>query len=208
MIRIGDNSYTLRLANKSTAANCSNSSYSETACGFVIEFEDVVGTNYMRTSNTNAGGYPATEVYRYLKEDFYNSLPDDLKNVITTTRVISGHGSSDSSNFTTNDKLYLLSRKEVDGSNGSDSAANSTTQLDFYVNSGTHTMLDPDNPLFDDYFTYIIGIRKQEQWWLRNTGNYHNSNSFDFIEVATFDSSINNWGSSSSFGVSPAFRIE
>ena len=59
-------------------------------------------------------GWPLTELYTYLQGDFYNSLPNDLKEVIATTRVVSGGSSG---NYTTNDKLYLLSLKELSGSN-------------------------------------------------------------------------------------------
>ena len=100
-VTINGTDYTVRIANKSTAQNCSNTEYSQTACGFVVEFVDIITTMEMRDTQTNVGGYPATLVYDYLKNTLYGQLPSDLQVAIKPTRVISGHGSNDKSNIRT-----------------------------------------------------------------------------------------------------------
>ena len=109
--------YRVRIANKTTGEHCgdNDTEYSQTACGFVVEFADIVEQRAMNSTSTNVGGWPSTEMRTYLNGTFYNSLPSDLQAVIKPTRVISGHGSNDSTNFTTTDKLYLLSSEEVYG---------------------------------------------------------------------------------------------
>ncbi len=91
-VTINGTDYTVRIANKSTAQNCNDTNYSETACGFVVEFADIITTMQMRDTTTNVGGYPATLVYDYLKNTLYGQLPSDLQAAIKPTRVISGHG--------------------------------------------------------------------------------------------------------------------
>ena len=49
----------------------------------------------------------------YVNGDFFNKLSSDLQKVIIDTNVISGHGKKDTNNFTSTDKIYLLSSHEV-----------------------------------------------------------------------------------------------
>lgn len=48
----------------------------------------------MSDTGSNVGGWPATSMRTYLNGDFYNLLPDDLKNNIIDTTVISGYGTN------------------------------------------------------------------------------------------------------------------
>ena len=116
--------YTVRIANiTSDDPVCKNDNYSKTACGFVIEFEDIITTHDMNPSGEykdvqydngwNVDGYPASAMYKFVNNNIYESLPKDLKEVIIDTKVVSSHGHSDSMNFISTDKLYLLSTKEV-----------------------------------------------------------------------------------------------
>ena len=96
---------------------------SQTACGFVLEFADIITTHNMNSSGEyngtqydyghNIGGWPNTSMRTFVNNDIYNSLPSDLKNGIIDTSVVSSHGYSDTSNFTSIDKLYLLAPKEI-----------------------------------------------------------------------------------------------
>ena len=193
--------HTIRIANMSTPAECSTAGFSQTACGFVLEFADTITTRKMNSGNTNVGGWPASELYTYVQNDIYNALPSELKAGIIETTVVSGHGSSDSANFTSTDKLYLLSTKEVWGKEGTSNVINNDTidaytrQLDYYKAQGVTT-------------SNKSGAIKQYNgsnfiWWLRAaSSNYSNY----FYTVMTlgdcYDISAYN-----SIGVAPAFRI-
>lgn len=188
--------HTIRVANTSTPAECSTAGFSQTACGFVLEFADIITTHNMNSSATNAGGWPATLMRTYVNNDIYNALPSELKNGIIDTYVVSGHGPSHSANFTSTDKLYLLSTKEVWGSNpgGYDTATAETRQLDYYKAQGVTT-------------SNYSGAKKQyngsnKNWWLRAALSYFSS-SFCHVSTSGYWSSIN----ASSYGVAPAFRI-
>ena len=67
------NYYSVRIANKTTGEHCgdNDTAYSQTACGFVVEFLDVIGDGSMNSLNTNIGGYPGSELYTNLQK-FYD----------------------------------------------------------------------------------------------------------------------------------------
>ena len=181
--------HTVRIANKSA---CTTET-SETACGFVVEFADIIATeNYYNFSNQR--GWPDSIMRRYIRT-LYDVLPSDLQEAITATKVISGHGSKDSSNFETQDKLYLLNAQEVWGTHSYDTSVGTSKQLDYYKNQGVTES------------NYAGAIKQyngsKEIWGLRSA---HFGNSFAFIYVDV-DGKGNTDKVFSSYGVSPAFRI-
>ena len=193
----GYGKHTLRIANKSTPSECSNTNFSQSACGFVLEFADVIITHKMNDTNTNVGGWPASSMYTFVNNDIYNAIPDEIKNEIIDTTVISGHGKSSTENFTSTDKLYLLSTAEVwaQGSSNTisdDAARDVTRQLDYYKNLGTST-------------TNRSGAVKKSgyAWWLRVANSSDNNN---FYRVNNRGDWSNN-NASTTNGVSPAFRL-
>ena len=96
-VSVGGTNYTVRVANNTTPSECSNEGFSQTACGFVVEFVDIIEQRQMNSSYTNVGGVPTMKLHRYANGDFFNKLPEELRNVIINTTVVSGHGWSNSS---------------------------------------------------------------------------------------------------------------
>ena len=128
--------HTIRIANKSTPTECSTTGFSQTACGFVLEFADIITTHSMNSTNTNVGGWPASEMRTYVNSDIYNALPSELKNGIINTTVVSSHGNtSGETNFTSIDKLYLLSTHEV----FEDVDGNTSIGIDYYDTAYNNT---------------------------------------------------------------------
>ena len=184
--------HTVRISNMS---KCTNGETSETACGFVVEFADVITKHIVDSSNKNKGGWRDSEVRTYINGTIYSSLPNDLQNVISTTKVISGHGSEDSSNFQTQDKLYLLNTQEVWGSNEYDASVGASKQLDYYKNLDITT---------NNYLEVIKQFEGTDSsWWLRSANSRYN-NRYLFV------SGNGNWNdnvANTAYGISPAFRI-
>ena len=190
--------HTVRISNMSA---CTTET-SETACGFVVEFADIISMQKFNNSNTNVGGWKDSKLRTYINGTMYNTLPSELQNVISSTKVISGHGrTSVEKNFETQDKLYLLSGHEVwlDGTGKQisqhDTSYDTTKQLDYYKNKGVTTS------------SYAVAIKQyngsNSYWWLRSA-SYSNTSNFLYV--------INsgNWTAISAGyynGVSPAFRI-
>ena len=192
--------HTLRIANKSTPSECSTTGFSQTACGFVVEFADIITTHVMNSSSTNVGGWPATSMRTFVNNDIYNALPSDLRSAIIDTTVVSSHGSKDTANFTSTDKLYLLSTAEVWAQGNSntidnDTARNVTRQLDYYKNLGTSTS------------DYSGAIKKNGNniaiWYLRSAS----SDAEYYFYSANPDGRWSAYGASYQGEVSPAFRI-
>ena len=189
--------HTLRIANTSTPSECSRTGFSQTACGFVLEFADIITNHKMNDTDTNVGGWPATSMRTFVNNNIYNAIPSEIKNAIIDTTVVSGHGPNDTANFTSTDKLYLLSPKEIytDYSATNDTAINLTRALDYYTSIGVTTS------------SYSGAIKKNGTsaawWWLRAA--YSNITNF-FLDVSTSGSWIGS-GASASDGVAPAFRL-
>ncbi len=214
--------HTLRIANMSTPSECATTGFSQTACGFVIEFADIINTHNMNPSDSyyqgityfitgwNIDGWPDSSMRAYLNDtnvttSIINYLPVVLKNAIINTTVISGHGSTaGETNFTSTDKLYLLSSHEVwedddentnTGINYRDTAYNNTRQLDYYSGLNVTT-------------SNYSGASKQKNgsdycWWLRYANAQGNT---DFGSVND-NGSWNVYDAGTGCGVSPAFRI-
>ena len=160
-VNILGTNYTVRVANNSTPSECNGSNFSQSACGFVVELVDIYETRVFGSgaaSGENIGGWANSKTRTYANESFYYKLPENLRNIILDTKVISGHGSKDSANFVTTDKIYLLSAKEVWNGNQYDSATGNTRQLDYYSSIGV-TLSNPSgaikkyNGTASSYFT-------------------------------------------------------
>ena len=206
-VEIGGKSYTVRVANNTTPEECNRADFSQTACGFVVEFVDILMTGSMNSTDTNVGGWPASEMRTYVNNEFYNKLPEELRNVIKSTKVVSGHSRVDKNNERTDgnweaeDKIYLLSAHEVwadkvifDGEE-LDTAYNQTRQLDYYANLGVTTS------------NYSGAIKKYNgsaiDWWLRApTSRYTRF----FLSVG-YNGDCSNLVADGDIGFAPAFRI-
>lgn len=209
-VEIAGQNFTVRVANNTTPEECTREDFSQTACGFVVEFVDILKTGPMNsTDKTNVGGWPATEARELANGVYFNYLPSDLQKVITDTKVISGHGRDDKNNKRTDgnwestDKLYLLSAHEVyeDGTSNQvsskDTAWNNTRQLDYYkarnVNADGHW----------SSAMKVYGINERDVWWLRTANS-------DYTDVFLTVYSNGFWwyGSANlANGFAPAFRI-
>ena len=151
----------------------------------------------MNTTANSRNGWPASSMYTFVNNDIYNALPAKLKSVIIDTIVVSGHGNYNLSNFTSTDKLYLLSPREVWNYSGTyDAASSSTRQLDYYKEKGVSTS------------NYSGAIKKNgtsaSAWWLRTATSSFNGCYYSVMYTGAPND--NNTAELKS-GVSPAFRI-
>ena len=200
--------HTLRIANMSTPGECSQEGFSQSACGFVVEFTDIITTHNMNPSGEykgttynsgwNKDGWPKSQMKTFIDNDIYNSLPKELKSAIITTETVSSYGSEDTNNFTSPDKLYLLAPNEIysDWSNQYDMARDKTRQLDYYKIKDVTTN------------SSAAAIKKNSEgtadyWWLRSansSGNY-------LFYIVFYSGDWVNYAANYIGGVSPAFRI-
>ncbi len=190
--------HTVRIANTSTPSECRTAGFSQTACGFVLEFADII-TNYaMKEDGTNTGGWPATTMRTFINNEIYNSLPSELRNAIINTKVVSGHINSETENYTSTDKLYLLSIPEIwnDWSSLSstgyyDTASKLTRTLDYYILKGITAENSRDA---------VKESEANDSWFIRTVV----SDRFYYING---DGHLTEEHPDFEMGVSPAFRI-
>ena len=187
--------HTLRVANTSTPSECSSAGFSQTACGFVLEFADIMTTHKMNDTDTNVGGWPATSMRTFVNNNIYNAIPSEIKNAIIDTTVVSGHGPNDTANFTSTDKLYLLAPKEIytDYTETTDTAKDLTRTLDYYTSIGVTT----------NNFSGAIKKNGTSAWWLRAANSRY---TYHFLRV-NYDGGGSVTNANSSNGVAPTFRL-
>lgn len=197
IVLTGFGKHNVRISNVSA---CTNGETSDTACGFVVEFVDVITQYQFNSNGLNVGGWRDTKVRTYTNETIYKSLPSDLQNIILITKVISSYGKNDSANFETKDKLYLLSSEEVFGDFATSSMADNDTsvgtskQLDYYKNQRV-TLSN-----FEESIKQYEG--NNGYWWLRSVS----ADAWTVYDVAN----TRGWSNTSAMsydGISPAFRI-
>ena len=225
--------HTLRIANTSTPSECSGNGFSQTACGFVLEFADIIKIHNMNPSGTykgtqynygwNVDGWPATTMRTFVNNDIYNALPSEIKNAIIDTTVVSGHEYGVSTNYISIDKLYLLSTAEVwaDTISSSNSINKSNEKLIVLplakdiTSCGVECDSARDVTRTLDYYKNLGVTTKnfrgamkkngtsESYWWLRSAASDNN----DSFHTVSYDGYYYEWPSSSNFGVSPAFCI-
>ncbi|MCI7559506.1 MAG: CalY family protein [Clostridium sp.] len=203
--------HTLRVANTSTPSECSGTGFSQTACGFVLEFADIITTHDMNPSGEyngtsyimgwNKDGWPASSMYTFVNNDIYNAIPSEIKNAIIDTTVVSGHGAEDTKNFTSTDKLYLLAPGEIYSDwytyqyTDDDIAKDLTRTLDYYTAQGITTSNESG------------AIKKDgtsaANWWLRTASSSYTDCFFSVDDLGIYY----NGGASNTSGVAPAFRL-
>ena len=209
----------VRIANMS---ECTNGETSETACGFVVEFADIITEQKFNSTMTSIGGWRDSELRTYVNGTIYNALPSELQNVITTTKVISGHFETPGeTNFETQDKLYLLSTHEIwedigsedeDGTTVSvskyDTSYSYTKQLDYYKSQGVTIFYDRNFGIVGNYAGAIKKYNGSNlKWWTRSV-----SSDSKLVMPAAFlciysSGAWSNGMADEPYGVSPAFRI-
>lgn len=154
--------------------------YGDNQVVFVIK--DCIGEHQINKENTNEGGWSKCEMRRYLNEDIFDLLPDDLQAVIKPRKLKTKDTALD-----TEDRLWLLSKMEV-----------------FGTESGAE-LGDIHFPLFATERDHVKNDADGETcyWWLRSPITAYSHN---FWSVVTNGSSSNNYASSSN-GVAFGFLI-
>ena len=142
--------------------------YDETGKLFFVMHDCMDKEHFMNAHWTNAGGWPACNMRRYLNNTVLDLLPDDLQAVIkptTITQVIDGE------TVTCEDKLFLLSRTQVFGRGPWTAKEPDDTQLDIFLTERDRVKL------CGDHGTWF--------WWLRSASG---SGSFNYVSSGGYGS--------------------
>ena len=143
----------------------------------------------MNSSNTNSGGWGSCNRRGALQSTTFNTLPEELRNVICPVKKKTSAGNQSTTINTTTDTLFLLSEVEVFGST-TYSVAGEGSQYPIFTDNASRV-----KKLGDTGSATI--------WWLRSP---YASSSTGFCYVST-DGSASLNGASSSFGLCFGFCI-
>ena len=206
--------HNIKIVNKRTPTNCNKSGYSQTACGFVFAFDDILAVDYMNDGRTNTGSWNNSKARSVLNNTIYNALPSDLKYIISNTFVVSGWGSNDSTYFTSNDYLFLPSLAEIYAglTNSDDNARTKTRQLDYYgaksINGITGAIqitksnMNSDNSMVNNpKKTY----NSSNAWYWTRTPMPGTSDGFKMIDGEGYIEG--NIANLNKYGLSPMFKV-
>lgn len=156
--------------------------YVENEVAFVIK-DCLPDLHNMNDDCTNEGGWRDSGMREYVNGKIYDLLPDDLKSVIKERTIVQ---KQDDEELSSTDKLWLLSRTEVTG-----------TDYETDVN-------DVHFPLFKDERSRVKQVDGETYWyWLRSP--YASSSSAFCYVYANGGASYNNANASN--GVAFGFLI-
>ena len=198
----------MRVANNTTPAECSGNNFSQTACGFVVEFVDIIENRTTGLTNENTKSYVDSEIRTYLNNAFYNKLPSDLRDNIITTNIIAVTAKINGTSpvgvaltAASSDKIFLINETEITGEGIILNHYNSSTrQLDYYSSQNYNSSSNKS-----------CAIKKYNNtasnWWLRDrttlfSGGGYDLNIYDSTGTIGYMINLNN-----SYGIAPAFRI-
>ena len=207
-VEISGTSYKVRVANNTTPAECSGNNFSQTACGFVVEFVDIIENRTTGLTNENTKSYVDSEIRTYLNNAFYNKLPSDLRDNIITTNIIAVTAKINGTSpvgvaltAASSDKIFLINETEITGECIILNHYNSSTrQLDYYSSQNYNSSSNKS-----------CAIKKYNNtasnWWLRDrttlfSGGGYDLNIYDSTGTIGYMINLNN-----SYGIAPAFRI-
>lgn len=152
----------------------------------IFGFRNTIGNHVMNEGWTNKGGWPKSEMRRYLNKEVVNLLPDELVGMISPsiTRQVRGEEV-----MASEDLLFLPSEYEVQGETIFSEYNGTDKQFPFYKERANRIVVDEDGD--PDY------------WWLASP---FASDTTNFCLV--YNGGVASYGyASDSFGVAPGFRI-
>ena len=211
----------VRIANLSIPDECETEGFSQTACGFVIEFADVIENRSFNSwgygsenGHGSIGGWQYSGIRAYLNDTtyaaadisyegsgLYSALPSDLRSKIIPTYVVSS-SYFPTQKFTTTDYIYLLAAHEVWEEYYAgypiydyDHAFYDTRQLDYYLSQGINSGSVVPKKMYNG--------GENLHWWLRSVSSGGTSSVFHVYSSGSWYTATPD----NSYGISPAFRI-
>lgn len=134
-----------------------------------FETKNFIGEKVSWNTNTNDGGYPKSEIKRYVDTTIWNLLPEDLQNVISTVNRTWKDSEGRIGTYKT--KLFLPSVSEVFNDFNCFGDKELYTQLDYYKDVKNRSRVNENGDI--------------EDWWL---GTVRNENTYRACFVSEYGS--------------------
>ena len=137
--------------------------------------KNCLATRYqMNASNTNVGGWESSKMRTSVMPTLLSQLPADLQSVIKSVYKKTSAGNKSTTITTTNDKLFLLSEVEVNGTTAT-TYADEGEQYAYFKRNGGYVQYGNDGYYPNGIKALSNGDGDSYGWWLRSpsvTGTY------------------------------------
>ena len=183
---------------------CYDSEYDEdTSYTITFGMKNCLATRYqMNASNTNVGGWESSKMRTSVMPTLLSQLPADLQSVIKSVYKKTSAGNKSTTITTTNDKLFLLSEVEVNGTTAT-TYADEGEQYAYFKRNGGYVQYGNDGYYPNGIKALSNGDGDSYSWWLRSP-HVSYSNSFRYVSI---DGSVYGSYASMSYGVSFGFCV-
>ena len=181
-----------------------DSEYDEdTSYTITFGMKNCLATRYqMNASNTNVGGWESSKMRTSVMPTLLSQLPADLQSVIKSVYKKTSAGNKSTTITTTNDKLFLLSEVEVNGTTAT-TYADEGEQYAYFKRNGGYVQYGNDGYYPNGIKALSNGDGDSCYWWLRSP-NVANTYAFRCVYYV---GSVYVNGASNSFGVSFGFCV-
>lgn len=183
---------------------CYDSEYDEdTSYTITFGMKNCLATRYqMNASNTNVGGWESSKMRTSVMPTLLSQLPADLQSVIKSVYKKTSAGNKSTTITTTNDKLFLLSEVEVNGTTAT-TYADEGEQYAYFKRNGGYVQYGNDGYYPNGIKALSNGDGGSCLWWLRSPNV---AGAFTFRCVGG-GGGVYGGGASGSFGVSFGFCV-
>ena len=181
-----------------------DSEYDEdTSYTITFGMKNCLATRYqMNASNTNVGGWESSKMRTSVMPTLLSQLPADLQSVIKSVYKKTSAGNKSTTITTTNDKLFLLSEVEVNGTTAT-TYADEGEQYAYFKRNGGYVQYGNDGYYPNGIKALSNGDGGSYYWWLRSPSVTY---AYGFRYVGSVGV-VNSAGASFSYGVSFGFCV-
>lgn len=146
-----------------------DSEYDEdTSYTITFGMKNCLATRYqMNASNTNVGGWESSKMRTSVMPTLLSQLPADLQSVIKSVYKKTSAGNKSTTITTTNDKLFLLSEVEVNGTTAT-TYADEGEQYAYFKRNGGYVQYGNDGYYPNGIKALSNGDGDSCIWWLRS----------------------------------------
>ncbi len=181
-----------------------DSEYDEdTSYTITFGMKNCLATRYqMNASNTNVGGWESSKMRTSVMPTLLSQLPADLQSVIKSVYKKTSAGNKSTTITTTNDKLFLLSEVEVNGTTAT-TYADEGEQYAYFKRNGGYVQYGNDGYYPNGIKALSNGDGDSYGWWLRSPV-VARASAFRFVGSVGY---VISGGASLSCGVSFGFCV-
>lgn len=175
----------------------------DTSYTITFGMKNCLATRYqMNASDTNVGGWESSKMRTSVMPTLLSQLPADLQSVIKSVYKKTSAGNKSTTITTTNDKLFLLSEVEVDGTTAT-TYADEGEQYAYFKRNGGYVRYGNDGYCPNGIKALSNGDGDSCVWWLRSPSVTY----VVAVQCVNYDGNVDYYFASDPYGVSFGFCV-